>query len=117
MKKSGDLWELLAINYLIKKWYKILDTNYKFGRFGEVDIIAFFESKTIFIEVKYRSSDKFWTWEESVNKQKLFKILKTIQSYCMKNRVDMENVQFDVISIVKETSSHRLTHYRNQGLV
>lgn len=116
MKKSWDIWEIIAIKYLIEKWYKILDTNYKFGRFWEVDIITFFDWKTIFIEVKYRSSDRFWIWEESVNKQKLFKILKTIESYCKSKNIDFEKIQFDVISIVKETKSHKLTHYRNQSL-
>ncbi|MDD4151166.1 MAG: YraN family protein [Candidatus Gracilibacteria bacterium] len=115
MKNTGDKGEIIAIKYLIEKGYKILDTNYKFGRFGEVDIIAFFESKTIFIEVKYRSSEKFGTGEESVNKQKLFKILKTIEAYCKSKNIDFEKIQFDVISIVKEEKSYKLTHYRNQS--
>jgi len=59
-KKTGDEWELIAIKYLQDKWYKLLDTNYKFGRFWEVDLIVKKDDLTVFIEVKYRSNDNFW---------------------------------------------------------
>jgi len=39
-KKMGDIGEVIAIEYLQKHNYQLRDTNFKFGRFGEVDIIA-----------------------------------------------------------------------------
>jgi len=112
-KKSGDAGEIVAIKYLQNKWYIIKDTNYKFGRFWEIDIIANLDKITIFIEVKYRSSDKFGIWEESITPGKLRKFKKTIHSYCFMNKISEENIRFDVIAIMKGDKSHRVTHYKN----
>ncbi len=112
-KKTWDQWELLAIGYLQKNGYKILDTNFKFGRFGEIDLIAEKENLTVFIEVKYRNNTRFWTPEESLTRWKLWKCKKTVEYYCKKNRIDFESIRFDAITILKQESSHRLKHYRN----
>lgn len=116
MKKSGDHWELLAIEYLKSKWYYIKETNFKFSIFWEIDIIAERDKKTIFIEVKYRTSHIFWTGEESITQNKLFKLQKTIEYYCVKHHIDLEKIQFDVISISKWEKSYQLIHYKNQNL-
>ena len=112
-KQKWDEWELVAIKYLQDKWYKILETNYKFWRFWEIDIIAQKEKITIFIEVKYRSSDKFWIWEESITPYKLRKIKKTVESYCFMKKIDFESIRFDAVAIMKQTSSYKLKHYKN----
>lgn len=112
-KKSWDTWELIAIKYLQNAWYKILETNYKFGRFWEIDIIAKLENKTVFIEVKYRSNFKFWTGEESITPYKLKKLEKTLYSYCFMNGINIEDIRFDVITIMKWQSSYKVKHYKN----
>lgn len=112
-KKTWDKWELIAIKYLQKNWYTILDTNFKFGRFWEVDLIAKKDDLTVFIEVKYRNSDKFWIPEESITKNKLSKCMKTIDYYCKKNNIDFEKIRFDVITILKLETSYKISHYKN----
>lgn len=112
-KKTWDIWEVVAIKYLQSKWYTIETTNFKFGRFWEIDIITKKDWIVIFIEVKYRISEKFWTPEESITKQKLRKFRKTIDYYCFKNKVDFWNIRFDVITIIKKETSHQVTHYKN----
>jgi len=112
-KKSWDKWELIAIEYLQKKWYRILDTNFKFGRFWEVDLIVQKEDLTIFIEVKYRSSTRFWSPEESLTPHKLYKCKKTVEYYCKKNHINFEMIRFDAITILRQQKSHKLTHYRD----
>ncbi len=112
-KKIWDKWEILAIEYLQRNWYKILTTNYKFWRFGEVDIICHKDDLTIFVEVKLRNNTHFWIAEESLTKPKLKKIEKTIYSFCFKHNVDYEKIRFDVIAIQKQETSYRLSHYRN----
>jgi len=113
MKKIWDLGEVIAIEYLQKHGYSIRDTNFKFGRFWEVDVIAEKEGKYYFFEVKYRSHLGYGTPEESITKWKLHKCLKTIEYYCKKNAIDMECIQFDAITIIKQKASHRVTHYRS----
>jgi len=112
-KKTGDQWEIVAIKYLQKNGYTILDTNFKFGRFWEIDVIAKKDDITVFIEIKYRLSTVFGSPEESITKNKLYKCRKTMEYYCKKNRIDFEKIRFDVITILKWETSHKVTHYRN----
>jgi putative endonuclease len=112
-KKIGDMGEVIAIKYLQGKWYTIETTNFKFGRFWEVDIIAKKDWITIFVEVKYRVWKRFWTPEEAITKPKLRKFRRTIDFYCAKNNVDFEMIRFDVIAIIKKATCHQVTHYRN----
>ncbi|MDD3145144.1 MAG: YraN family protein [Candidatus Gracilibacteria bacterium] len=112
-KSKGDEGELIAIKYLQKNGYIIKDTNFKFGRFGEVDIVAFKDGITVFLEVKYRHSIKFGTPEESITKSKLYKFRKTIEYYVVKNHLNFEKIRFDVITILKQEKSYKVTHYKN----
>ena len=108
-----DEGELIAIKYLQRKGYKVLDTNFKFSRFWEIDIICKKENITIFIEVKYRTNDKYGTPEESITKNKLRKAKRTIEYYIVKHENNFEDIRFDVVSIVRETKSYKLKHYKN----
>ena len=112
-KQKGDNWELIAIKYLKSKWFEICDTNFKFWRFWEIDIIAEKEGFFYFFEVKYRENTKFWTPEDSITKQKLKKFKKTIEFYVLQNKLDFEKIFFEVITILKQKNGYKLTHYKN----
>ncbi len=116
MKNATKIWdigEIIAIKYLQKHWYKILETNFKFSRFWEIDIITSYKNKIIFIEVKYRSSEAYWLPEESITKYKLSKCRRTAEFYLAKNQYDFENIRFDAIAILKWDKSYKITHYKN----
>ncbi|MDQ7009868.1 MAG: YraN family protein [Candidatus Gracilibacteria bacterium] len=112
-KQKGDYGEVVAIKYLQTKGYLIETTNLKFGRFGEIDIVAKKDGITIFFEVKYRFGDKFGTPEEAITKSKLRKFRRTIDYYCAKNNIDFGLIRFDVIAIIRKETSNQVTHYRN----
>lgn len=112
-KQTGDTWEIIAIKYLQKHWYTILDTNFKFWRFWEIDIVARIEDITIFIEVKYRNNTLYWIPEEAITPYKLRKCKKTIEYYVVKNKLDFEKIRFDVIAIMKAENSYKVSHYKN----
>nr|MDD3720106.1 YraN family protein [Candidatus Gracilibacteria bacterium] len=109
MKKSGDLGEIMAMNYLKNKGYQVLETNFKFGIIGELDIIAKLGNLYIFVEVKYRKNDRYGTGEESINYYKKQKLKKTINYYCLTKRIDLEQARFDVITIL----GNEINHYEN----
>lgn len=115
-KKVWDIWEIIAIKYLQKNEYNIIDTNFKFWRFWEIDIVAKKGDLIIFIEVKYRENLKFWTPEEWITKSKLKKFSRTIDYYCYKNKVNHEKIRFDIIAILKGESSYKVTHYKNLSI-
>ncbi len=115
-KNTGDIWEVTAIKYLQKHGYRILDTNFRFKRFWEIDIVAKKQNQVVFIEVKYRNNTKYWLPEESITYNKLRKCLKTIDFYIKKHQINPENARIDVIAILRENTSYKLTHYRNIDL-
>lgn len=112
-KQKWDKWELIAIKYLKWKWFEIVDTNFKFSIFWEVDIIAKKWDFTYFFEVKYRENKKFWLPEEAITKPKMQKIKKTIEFYVLQKNLDFEKIFFEVITILKLEKSYKLTHYKN----
>ena len=78
--QKGNLGEKIAINYLIKQGYFILDQNWRFKHL-ELDIIALFNNTIVVIEVKWRSNIDFGTPETFVTKLKQKKsLIKHLQS-------------------------------------
>ncbi len=101
-KIKGKYREDVAVNYLIKNGYKILDRNYHFSRYGEVDIIAYDkkENTLCFVEVKARSNDKFGSPLEAITALKLAKIYKCALSYLPKSPVKCSKFRIDAIAVI-----------------
>ncbi len=104
-KFTGNLGEKAAIEYLKKKKYKILETNYQ-NKVGEIDIVAKAKKVLVFVEVKSRTSDYFGLPSEAVGKRKQYKIRRVAQGYILKHRLFDSPVQFDVIEILDGQINH-----------
>lgn len=98
MKSIGDKGEAIAVDFLDRKGYQILETNWRFSR-AEIDIIAFDGEILVFVEVKTRSYDYYGKPEEFVTlkKEKLMADAATV--YMDKINHDWE-IRFDIISIL-----------------
>jgi len=119
-KIKGKYGEDLAVNYLIKKGYKIIERNYRFSRYGEVDIIALdpaFGGTLSFIEVKSRSSNAFGTAFEAITPLKLDKIRKCALSYLPLAKCKFKNYRIDAISVSlhagKDEKEPEIKHIKN----
>lgn len=97
MKALGSKGEDLAVKFLKKKGYRIIERNYK-TFVGEIDIIAKDSNTIVFIEVKTRMNDSFGYPFEAVNKKKRQK-LKNLALLYLKKQGTESPVRFDVISI------------------
>jgi len=95
--KLGEKGEGLAVKFLKKKGYRIVEQNYK-SNIGEIDIIALDGSVLVFIEVKTRESIGFGLPFESVDRRKRRKIANVALSY-LKRFDDLPPCRFDVVSI------------------
>jgi len=84
-REVGNYAEQIAINWLIERGCQILDRNV-YSRFGELDIIAQKEGVLHFIEVKSGT-----TFEPiyNITPAKLSKLLRSIQAYLKKHKLDM----------------------------
>lgn len=104
----GEKGEAIALNYLVKNDYEILDKNYRFRK-GEIDIIAFKNNFIIFVEVKTRQSKDLMGPQESVTKTKQRQIIKTAHQFIIENDYDYEG-RFDIIGIVTNQYTTDIEH-------
>ena len=100
--------ETEAKEYLIKKGYSILETNYT-TKIGEIDIIAKKDDFVVFVEVKNRSSNRFGMPREAVTPYKQNKIRKVALMYITKNHLTNSRLRFDCVEILDE----KITHIEN----
>ncbi len=97
-KEMGRKGETLAVSYLKRQGYQILETNWRYGR-AEVDIIAMIENILVFVEVKTRSYNYYGPPEMAVNAKKERFLAECMQAYM--ELIDHQwEVRFDIISIL-----------------
>ena len=109
-KLLGRVGEKKSAEYLKKKGYKIIKTNYK-TPMGEIDIIAQDKSVTVFIEVKTRSSDEYGAPSEAVNYKKQEKYFKVATYYLQREGKMDSECRFDVIEIEDGQINHILNAF------
>ncbi len=104
----GKLGEELAVEYLQKNGYEILETNWTFQK-AEIDIIAKKENTLAIVEVKTRSSLEFGLPQDFVKPKKIQLLVKAVNEYVVSKDMDIE-VRFDIIAIHKEGKSFVIEH-------
>ncbi len=107
-EELGPFGEQLAVDFLIKNGYSVLDRNVRFKKF-EVDIVATKENKLIVVEVKARNTAEIGEPWRAVTRSKQRQIIQVADYYVQSRSIDMD-VQFDIISIVHNTFRTDLEH-------
>ena len=107
----GKKGEELALAFLLKKGYEILETNWFFNK-AEIDIIAKYKEEVIIVEVKTRSSDYFGNPEDAVDSKKRNLLIMATNEYLENNNLDLE-VRFDIITLLKEGAGMKINHIHN----
>lgn len=97
----GSEGELLAKAYLEEKDYEILDQNWTFKK-AEIDLIAYKDSRIIFVEVKTRKNSNFAEPEDFVSQEKRRLMALAAEEYIHLMNHQYE-VRFDIISILFDT--------------
>ena len=90
--------ETLAVQYLRRKGYQILEQNYR-TPYGEVDIVADHRNVTVFIEVKARRSSRYGSPKGAVTVQKQRKLSMAALSWLKRHGKPCDRARFDVVSI------------------
>ncbi len=102
---TGQLGENIACHYLEKKGYRIVARNYtntRGVRLGEIDIIALYKGKIVFVEVKTRikKGEDTLPPEANINRDKLRKLLRIGNVYLQETRQKNKAYGFDAISVL-----------------
>jgi putative endonuclease len=104
----GTQGEEMAIEFLQKNGYTILEKNWTFQK-AEVDIIALKENIMAVVEVKTRSSIEFGLPQDFVKPKKIQLLVKAINEYIISRDLDHE-IRFDIIAIQKEKNGFIIEH-------
>jgi putative endonuclease len=104
----GKLGEELAVEFLEKSGYSILETNWTFQK-AEVDIIAKKDTILAVVEVKTRSSIDFGLPQDFVKPKKIQLLVKAINEYVISNDLEVE-VRFDIIALHREGKGFKIEH-------
>ncbi len=111
--ETGRIGEAIAQEYLRKKGYKIIDQNYK-TKFGEIDLIVCDKKTLVFVEVRAKVGDDLGTPEDSLNREKIKKLIKNAAVYVL-HKDYQKSYRIDAVCIVLEEDHtiNRVTHYQN----
>jgi len=107
----GKKGEELAVDFLLKAGYDIIERNYRFNK-AEVDIIAQQGNTLAVIEVKTRSTKDFGNPQDFVKPKQIQRLVKAVDEYITTNHLDVE-VRFDIIAIVKSGKAFEVEHLQN----
>ena len=96
-QKIGELGENIAVRFLMKQKFIIVDRNYT-KKWGELDIVAEKNNKLHFVEVNSVSRDltfvsretNTWRAEDNMHPWKLKRMSRTIQTYLLSKRIPDE---------------------------
>ena len=98
-KVLGARGEDLAVKYLKKKGYKVIERNYRCQR-GEIDLVARQGDTLVFVEIKSRSSSGFGLPQEAVDRFKQDKLIEVARAYLAERRLTEDiSMRFDVVAV------------------
>ena len=114
-QKIGEIGENIAVKFLVKRGFSILDRNYT-KKWGELDIVAEKQDKIYFIEVKSVSTpslikftspqaspyqgEEDYRPEENMHPWKMKRISRTIQTYLLSKKIpDEKEWQVDLLIV------------------
>ena len=111
-QQFGKESESLAVRYLKKNGYKILEQNYR-TRLGEIDIIAKKKKTIVFVEVKSRKSIRYGNPKWAVTPQKQRKISMVALQYLKSIRQTDARARFDVVAIISNRDEPQIEIVKN----
>lgn len=107
-KEEGERGEQIAVDYLKKQGYKILERNFRI-RGGEIDVIGLDGDTLAFIEVKTRRSNEFGTPLEAITPWKLRSLVKSAEFYKVKHPKLPDAMRIDAVGIILDSEGNATT--------
>jgi putative endonuclease len=110
---TGQAAEAYACEHLKQNGLTLISKNYRCKR-GEIDLIMRDQDTTVFVEVRYRRSQRFGSGAESVNHHKQRKLLAAADTYLQQHpRAAKAPCRFDVVSLSLQGDTPQLEWIRD----
>ncbi|MEY8195496.1 MAG: YraN family protein [Cycloclasticus sp.] len=107
----GQEAEDLALGYLQQQGLTLIERNYR-SRYGEIDLIMRDQQHIVFVEVRFRSSQRYGGALSSVDIHKQRKLIKCAQQY-IANTSSRLGFRFDVLAISPSSQQHDIQWLTN----
>ena len=111
-KELGKKGEDLALRFLKRRGYKIIERNYV-CKLGEMDIIAQEKDTLVFVEVKTRTSMVFGPPQLAVNPTKQMQLSKVALNFLKEKKREDVKARFDVVAIVLRPTGEEIELIRD----
>lgn len=108
-RKTGEMAERLAKEYLIKNGFKILEMNWYHGHL-ELDIVAQDGDELVIVEVKSRNGLRYEHPSEAVTNTKIKRIVEAADAYLIEKELEVDT-RFDIITVVFFNDNFELEHF------
>ncbi|GMQ79851.1 MAG: YraN family protein [Thermodesulfobacteriota bacterium] len=111
-QQFGKESESLAVRYLKKNGYKILEQNYR-NKLGEIDIIAKEKGSLVFVEVKAGRTHFFGNPKWAVTPKKQRKISMVALYYLKATKQTHVKARFDVVALSSAKDNPQIEIIKN----
>jgi len=118
----GKTGENLAVEHLERLGWRIVDRNWRFGRVGEIDIVAVEPSGTgrgvlVFCEVKAKSGTRFGDPLEAITRAKVSRLHRLACAWMSTHHTSYDFVRIDAIGVLTQPDSEPvITHVKAVGV-
>jgi putative endonuclease len=111
----GRQGEQLAVAHLRQDGLRVLDRNWRCAE-GEIDIVAAERRSLVICEVKTRSSVRYGTPLEAVNRAKRSRLRRLAACWLVAHGVLFDEIRIDVVGVLRtESGDFTVEHVRGVG--
>jgi putative endonuclease len=93
--------------------YRIVKRNFRYGKVGEIDIVAYDGDCLVFVEVKARQDHSHGTPEASIDARKQAQLKKVARMYYYVNAIQEAVCRFDVVAVDIFGKKIDIRHHKN----
>lgn len=99
-RATGQQYEAVAEKYLISCGFSLIERNF-LAKGGEIDLIMRDGSTLVFVEVRYRKSQRYGHAAETVTRSKINKLIKAANMWLLNNGLSVYSTdfRFDLVAI------------------
>ncbi|HEY0634936.1 MAG TPA: YraN family protein [Gammaproteobacteria bacterium] len=105
--ERGAQAEQTACDHLLARGLELRTRNYR-CRSGEIDLIMRDGETLVFVEVRYRSSNRFGGAAASIDAAKQQKLIRSAQTYLGEQRLNHMACRFDVVTVSPRDGGERV---------
>ena len=112
-KELATLGEDHAAKHIASLGYRVVKRNFRYGRVGEIDIVAYDGECLVFIEVKARQDYSHGPPEAAIDARKQSQLKRVAKMYYYVNSIAEAVCRFDVIAVDILSKKVDIRHHKN----